>query len=276
MRDLEKQIAEWRRNVAKTVGHRENVLDELEGHLREEIERSVSAGSAPEDAFQSACDKIGVPAAVGSEFQKLALGWRAQWMPVKLARIFVIFLTLLVGAYLIYNLGGAKLLLASHVASVTLGFVLVFVIGALAMCYVGARLLRPPGPTHEYLLLRTMLQFAGLAAILSIIGIVLAMFWAKANWGRYWAWDSKEVGALLVVGSALITLAVGWLRPASPGALAFTGIVGNICTAWGWFGANTGFKAGPLLLAFTISQCLLLAAIPVIARANRFQTKRSQ
>jgi hypothetical protein len=276
MRDLEKQIAEWRRKVAKTVGHRENVLDELEAHLREEIERSVSAGSAPEDAFQSASDKIGVPAAVGSEFQKLALGWRAQWMPVKLARIFVIFLALLLGAYLIYNLGGARLLLASHVASVTLGFVLVFVIGALAMCYVGARLLRPPGPTHEYLLLRTMLQFAGLAAILSIIGIVLAMFWAKANWGRYWAWDAKEVGALLVVGSALVTLAVGWLRPASPRALAFAGIVGNVCTAWGWFGANTGFKPGPLLLVFTISQCLLLAAIPVIARTDRFQTKRSQ
>ena len=276
MRDLEKQIAEWRRKVAKTVGHRKNVLDELEAHLREEIERLVLAGSAPEDAFRSACDKIGVPAAVGSEFQKLALGWRAQWMPVKVAHAFVIFLALFLGAVLIYNLGGTKLLLTSHVVSVTLGYVLMFVIGALAMCYVGARLVRPPGPTHEYLLLRTTLQFAGLAVILTAIAVVLGMVWAKANMGRYWAWDAKEVGAVMVMGSALVTLAVGWLRPASAHALAFTGIVGNLCTAWGWFGSNTGFKAGPVLVAFTISQCLILAAIPFIAAANRFQTKESR
>jgi hypothetical protein len=80
----------------------------------------------------------------------------------------------------------------------------------------------------------------------------------------------------MVVSSALITLAVGWLRPASPHALAFTGVVGNLCTAWGWFGANTGFKAGPMLLVFTISQCLLLAGIPVIAHANRLRAKQSQ
>ena len=275
MRDLEKQITEWRRKVAKTVGHRENVLDELEAHLREEIERSVSAGSAPEDAFQSACDKIGVPTAVGSEFQKLALGWRAHWMPVKVARVFVIFLALFLGAALIYNLG-TRPLLAGHVVSVTLGYVLMFVIGALAMCYVGARLVRPPGPTHEYLLLRTTLQFAWLAVILTAIAVVLGMVWAKANMGRYWAWDAKEVGAVMVMGSALITLAVGWLRPTSLHALAFTGIVGNLCTAWGWFGSNTGFKAGPVLLVFTISQCLLLAAIPVIAHTNRFRARQSQ
>jgi ABC-type transport system involved in cytochrome c biogenesis permease subunit len=37
------------------------------------------------------------------------------------------------------------------------------------------------------------------AAGLTAIGIILAMFWARTEWGRYWAWDEKEIGAFVVI-----------------------------------------------------------------------------
>jgi ABC-type transport system involved in cytochrome c biogenesis permease subunit len=50
---------------------------------------------------------------------------------------------------------------------------------------------------------------------LSLVGTVLGGIWANYSWGRFWGWDPKENGALLIV---LWTLAVlharlgGYLR----------------------------------------------------------------
>ena len=35
--------------------------------------------------------------------------------------------------------------------------------------------------------------------ILSFIGTVLGGIWADQRWGRFWGWDPKENGALLIV-----------------------------------------------------------------------------
>ena len=40
---------------------------------------------------------------------------------------------------------------------------------------------------------------------LSLIGTVLGGIWANDSWGRFWGWDPKENGALLIV---LWTLAI--------------------------------------------------------------------
>src|SRR5688572_20205971 len=190
MRDLEKQIAEWRRTVAKASGHREELLDELEAHLRDEIDRSRRGGASPDDAFQAAVSKLGAPSALAAEFDKLLHTRRAQWLPVKLARIFCIVAAVLLPVLLLPSIGEKKgLLLACHVVCVTLGYGAMFIIGGLANCYVCAQWLGAPGPTQQYSLRRAIYRFAQGAAILTAIGTILGMFWAKGHWDRYWAWD---------------------------------------------------------------------------------------
>jgi ABC-type transport system involved in cytochrome c biogenesis permease subunit len=76
------------------------------------------------------------------------------------------------------------------------------------------------------------------ATMLSFIGTVLGGIWADQSWGRFWGWDPKENGAVLIVlWNALILHArwCGWVKDRGVAVLA---IFGNVVTAWSWFGTN--------------------------------------
>ncbi|MCU0784725.1 MAG: cytochrome c biogenesis protein CcsA [Verrucomicrobia bacterium] len=76
------------------------------------------------------------------------------------------------------------------------------------------------------------------ATLFSFTGTVLGGIWADQSWGRFWGWDPKENGALLIViWNALILHARrgGLVRERGLMNLA---IFGNIVTAFSWFGVN--------------------------------------
>jgi ABC-type transport system involved in cytochrome c biogenesis permease subunit len=266
MRDLEKQISDWRRSMAKASKERPEALDELETHLREEIDRLVRAGTSADQAFDLAMSRLGTPAALGAEFDKLAQMRRAKWKPATLAQWACLAIPVFVLLWLVPRIGDGRmtLLLASHVLSVSIGYVTMFIIGGLAICYVFADWLQRTGPSQRYALHRAIIQLATISAVLTTIGTVLGMIWTKQNWGRYWAWDPKESGAAIVLLCALVTMAFARFKPASCRALVLMAITGNIGTAWGWFGANAE-GTFPLLTAFIASQCLILLAFSATA-----------
>jgi len=70
MFNLEQAIAEWRQQMLATGIQTPVPLEELEIHLREEIERQTKAGLTPQDAFISAVQKLGTAQAVRAEFEK--------------------------------------------------------------------------------------------------------------------------------------------------------------------------------------------------------------
>lgn len=49
-----------------------SILDELECHLREDVEREMQSGLSGEEAFQSAAKRIGLPNSLKREFAKVA------------------------------------------------------------------------------------------------------------------------------------------------------------------------------------------------------------
>ena len=274
MRDLERQIREWRRSMAQTSKHRPEALDELETHLREEIDRLMRAGTAAEEAFKLAASRLGSPDAVSAEFQKLEQLRRAKWMPATLAQWGCVATGLVAALFIATRIGHGRmtLLLATHVLTVTIGYVMMFIMGGLAICHVLADWFHRTGPGQTYALRRTMFRLATISAVLTSIGVVLGMIWAKENWGRYWAWDAKETGAVIVLVCAVLTVAVRWLKPACYNALVITGILGNLGTAWGWFGANASRNVSPILIAFMASQCLLLTAFAATTFLRKPQT----
>jgi hypothetical protein len=70
MFDLEAAITDWRRQML-AAGLRTPVpLEELENHLREEIERRVKAGGNVRQAFELATLQLGPPAALKNEFRR--------------------------------------------------------------------------------------------------------------------------------------------------------------------------------------------------------------
>ena len=70
MFDLEKSIAEWRRQMLAAGIKTPVPLEELEIHLREEIEQQMKSGLNEQQAFNSAVQKIGQGETLNSEFGK--------------------------------------------------------------------------------------------------------------------------------------------------------------------------------------------------------------
>ncbi|HZV33255.1 MAG TPA: hypothetical protein VFB72_01660 [Verrucomicrobiae bacterium] len=73
MFDLEEAIAKWREDMRGAGMTRPEVLDELEGHLREDYQRRLRDGAEERLAFDAAIQKIGRPAALQKEFDKIAV-----------------------------------------------------------------------------------------------------------------------------------------------------------------------------------------------------------
>ncbi len=93
MFDLEQSIAEWRRQML-AVGIKSPVpLEELEIHLREEIEARVQSGASEQQAFGIAVGKIGQPAELKSEFKKVSAPMEMQKL-IKLAGLTCVGVTL--------------------------------------------------------------------------------------------------------------------------------------------------------------------------------------
>jgi cytochrome c biogenesis factor len=107
------------------------------------------------------------------------------------------------------------------------------------------------------------------ATLFSFVGTVLGGIWADQSWGRFWGWDPKENGAVLIVLWCAITLHARWGGFIRQRGLMIMAIFGNIVTSFSWFGVNMlgvglhsyGFmeKAFPWLCAFIASQLALMA-----------------
>ena len=172
--------------------------------------------------------------------------------------------------------------LTTHVLAITYGYSAVFVAGGLGIAYVlgnlfSAGFAEGGGKTIG----RMIYGVACFALLFSFVGTILGGIWADQSWGRFWGWDPKENGAVLIVIWVAIMLHARWVGGGDR-AMALMAIFGNIVTAWSWFGTNMlgvglhsyGFMDSALvwLLIFVGSQLLLIALgwLPI-----RISTQRS-
>ena len=106
------------------------------------------------------------------------------------------------------------------------------------------------------------------ATLFSFVGTVLGGIWADQSWGRFWGWDPKENGALLIVLWCALILHARWGGFIRQRGLMAMAICGNAITAFSWFGVNMlgvglhsyGFmdSAFPWLAAFVGAQAILV------------------
>src|SRR5207302_315695 len=79
---------------------------------------------------------------------------------------------------------------------------------------------------------------AGFATMISFTGTVLGGIWADQSWGRFWGWDPKENGALLIVVWNALILHARWGGLVKQRGMAVLALFGNIITIWSWWGVN--------------------------------------
>ncbi len=159
--------------------------------------------------------------------------------------------------------------LATHVVAVTLGYSATFLAGMLGIIYIFRGLLTKSFPeTTQKSLARMMYGIICFATLFSFVGTILGGIWADQSWGRFWGWDPKENGALLIVIWNAIILHARWGGYARERGIAVMTVFGNIVTSLSWFGVNMlgiglhsyGFmdQAFGVLLTFIISQFAII------------------
>ena len=166
--------------------------------------------------------------------------------------------------------------LATHVVAVTLGYSSTFLAGFLAMLYVLRGVFSSSlNSTMAKSLSRMVYGIVCFATLFSFVGTVLGGIWADQSWGRFWGWDPKENGALMIVIWNAFYLHARWGRIFSEKGMMAIALFGNIITAFSWFGVNMlgiglhsyGFldAAFRWLILFDITQMVLivLALMPL-------------
>ncbi|HBE69607.1 MAG TPA: cytochrome C biogenesis protein [Planctomycetaceae bacterium] len=179
--------------------------------------------------------------------------------------------------------------LSTHVITVTAGYAVTFLAGFIALGALVHRVVvafdsYPPGEAPKqsrdvqdvfYRMTYGVLCFA---IFFSFVGTVLGGLWADDSWGRFWGWDPKENGALMIVMWNALILHARWDRMVGMRGFAILAVLGNIVTAWSWFGTNQlgiglhsyGFTSAALitLVAFVSFNLICVAAALVITYAQ--------
>jgi hypothetical protein len=91
MFNLDQAITEWRRQMDAVGIKTPSILDELESHLREDVERQMRSGIDAQKAFETAVQKIGPASALKHEFKKFTLATVLEKLMVAVAVLFVAF-----------------------------------------------------------------------------------------------------------------------------------------------------------------------------------------
>jgi ABC-type transport system involved in cytochrome c biogenesis permease subunit len=129
--------------------------------------------------------------------------------------------------------------LATHVVVVTLGYASTFVAGFLALIYIlRGMFTKTLDETTGKSLARMIYGIVCFATLFSFVGTVLGGIWADQSWGRFWGWDPKENGALIIVLWNALILHLRWGGMIRERGLVVCAIGGNIVTSWSWFGVN--------------------------------------
>jgi ABC-type transport system involved in cytochrome c biogenesis permease subunit len=160
--------------------------------------------------------------------------------------------------------------LATHVVMVTLGYSSVALAGFLGIIYILRGILTTSfDETTASSLGRMIYGVICFATLASFVGTILGGIWADQSWGRFWGWDPKENGALLIVLWNALILHARWGGLIRERGLAVMSVFGNIVVSLSWFGVNMlgvglhsyGFmdRAFGPLMAFIASQLVIMA-----------------
>jgi ABC-type transport system involved in cytochrome c biogenesis permease subunit len=104
-----------------------------------------------------------------------------------------------------------KFWLATHVIIINFGYSATFAAAALSGLYILRGVLtRSLTADVDKMFGRMIYGILCFALLLSFLGTVLGGLWADDSWGRFWGWDPKENGALMIVLWNAIILHARW------------------------------------------------------------------
>jgi len=212
---LESKIADWKAEMLSRLDGDATVADELEDHLRAEINALTSQGRSESDAWRIATTKLGDAEALRDEFAQadeltlsdrfclvaIAAGWAACALLV------------LVTVVARQASHGVDPVLGWHTVTTTCGYLAVVAAALLsAYCIVVNWRRNRTNRTLARVAAQATVVASAIAVLLLTAGFLLGGIWSQRARGQWWNGDPREFGGVVVVAYASLMLAVGWRR----------------------------------------------------------------
>lgn len=130
--------------------------------------------------------------------------------------------------------------LSVHIVPMMLGYCGVFLAGLVASIKLISNALNLGKFSRNSVLetANTVYAIICFAMVFSFAGTMLGGVWADMSWGRFWGWDPKENGALMVVLWCAFIVHLKALKLSGARLILALACIGNIVAAWAWFGVN--------------------------------------
>jgi ABC-type transport system involved in cytochrome c biogenesis permease subunit len=156
--------------------------------------------------------------------------------------------------------------LTVHVLTITSGYALCFISGTVSHIYL-IKQNKIDTKNEKHLVILSLISL-----VFVLTGTLLGGVWADQSWGRFWGWDPKENGAMLIALWLIMLLHGRISKIISPTIFAFGLAFINIIVMVAWFGVNLlsvglhsyGFT-NKIALSLGLFICVELLVIIIIA-----------
>ena len=128
--------------------------------------------------------------------------------------------------------------LAFHVITIMLGYAGIVLSGVIGHVYIIQKIFMPDNDKLLKDSMQSIYSIQAFGLVFTFLGTVLGGIWADQSWGRFWGWDPKENGALLVLLWSAILFHAKIAKMIKHTGYAFGTVVGVIFVALAWFGVN--------------------------------------
>lgn len=129
--------------------------------------------------------------------------------------------------------------LSTHVVTITMGYGAAFLAGFFAIFYILKGVFTSSLDSDVAKKIEKMTYgITCFSLLMSTVGTILGGIWADQSWGRFWGWDPKENGALLLVLWLAIILHARWGGLVKQRGIMVMSVFNNVVTAFSWFGVN--------------------------------------
>jgi ABC-type transport system involved in cytochrome c biogenesis permease subunit len=159
--------------------------------------------------------------------------------------------------------------LSIHVATITVGYAGIVISGIIGHVYIIQSISKAPNQNLLDNTFQAMYATQAFGLIFTVAGTMLGGIWADQSWGRFWGWDPKENGALVIILWSAILFHARLAKMIKKRGFAYGSIIGVIAIAMAWFGVNLlgvglhsyGFTSGIAvsLFAFVVIELLFIA-----------------
>jgi ABC-type transport system involved in cytochrome c biogenesis permease subunit len=172
--------------------------------------------------------------------------------------------------------------LTTHIITIALGYAGCMGAGFIGHIYIIQRIIAPNDKEKLAGITKAVYGVFAFGMLFTVIGTVTGGMWADQAWGRFWGWDPKENGALLIILWSMIIFHFRLTKRIRDIGLAIGAIGAAVWVMFTWLGVNLlgtgmhsyGFTSSGarLLLGYSGFEVLFVALFGVLLTLKRKKT----